>query len=151
MYAFIGKHTPEIVALLLASVIAAVTSYLAWTSNAAWLNRGGALIIIVGVLLAASRFHEWIRQKFATFVEQNYDSIAESALSAVEAESGRLPEQERLQIKAKMKDSVYRKFSERIEEHKRRLKAWEVWLVVTGTFLNGLGDWLVQCLKNYGT
>jgi len=151
MYRFIGRHTPEILALLGATVAIVWCGLLAWFVDPLWLNRGGAIVIIVGVLLAASRFQEWVQQKLATFLETDYDSIADDALRTVEKETRPLSDAERGTIKAKMKVQIHKDFAEIFEADKRRLKAWEVWLVVFGTFLNGFGDFLIRLLKSYGT
>jgi hypothetical protein len=151
MYRFIGRHTPEILALLCATVAVVWCSLLAWFVDPPWLNRGGALVIIVGVLLAASRFQEWVQQKLATFMETNFDSIADDALRTVEKEARPLSDAERSTIKAQMKVTIHKNFAEIFEADERRLKAWEVWLVVLGTFLNGFGDFLIRFLKSYGT
>jgi hypothetical protein len=141
---FVGCHILESFALLTSALFVAAGAFLAWSFDPAWLNRAGALVIIVGVLLAASRFQEWIQSKFMSFFQANFDSsfddaIAESVLA--------LTTEEREELKTEVKPLVHKKISEMVEDSKHRLKAWEVWLVVIGTFLSGFGDFIVSVIK----
>lgn len=150
MYRFFGRHTPELVALIASTIFIGVGIYLAWSSNPAWLNRAGALVIIVGVLLAASRFQEWVQSKVLRFVEAEFESTAEHALLTVQSERelSLLPE-EKERIKAQLKPALHKDLADIIEEDKRRIQAWEVWLVVLGTFLNGFGDFIISEVKSH--
>lgn len=151
MHRFLGRHTPELLALIASVIFVGVGFYLAWSCNPAWLNRAGALVIIAGVLLAASRFQEWVQSKVLGFVEANFESTAEQALLTVESERDQsLTPEERERIKAEMKPAIHKHLAEIFEEDRRRIKAWEVWLVVLGTFLNGFGDYVVSVLKSLG-
>jgi len=47
LYYFVGKHLPEILALLVSGIVLVVGGVLAWETNPAWLNRAGSIIIIV--------------------------------------------------------------------------------------------------------
>lgn len=105
-------------------------------------------MIIVGVLLAASRFQERVQSKVLGFIETNFDSVAEQSLLTVQSEGGlSLTPEERAQVKVKIKPAIHKHLAEVLEEDRRRIKAWEVWLVVLGTFLNGFGDYVVVQLK----
>lgn len=95
MYRFIGKNAPVIYALTFSFVVFVGGFCLAWQCNPVWLNRAGALIIIAGVFLGASRFYEWVQQKVSVFVKENYDSISNDALVAVESETGPFSDQNR--------------------------------------------------------
>lgn len=147
-YIFIGRHFPEIIALLCSAFTLIVGSYLAWYYNAAWLNRAGALIIIFGVLLAALRFHEWVQEKAIDFFETNYEKISGEVLSTFDKDVGDFAESDREKIRSTVKDELKKDLSVIIEANKRRLKTWEVYLVVGGTFLNGFGDYIISLLKN---
>jgi hypothetical protein len=148
VYRFFGRHTPELLALMASTIFIGVGTYLAWFSNPAWLNRAGALVIIVGVLLAASRFQEWVQSKILGFVETNFESTAEHALLTVQSERElSLSPEEKERIKAQLKPAIHKDLAEIFEEDKRRIQAWEVWLVVLGTFLNGFGDFIISVVK----
>ncbi|MBU1425526.1 MAG: hypothetical protein KKH12_03040 [Gammaproteobacteria bacterium] len=152
MYKFIGRHAPVVIALVFSSFVLIAGAWLAWQCNPAWLNRAGALIIIAGVLLGASRFYEWVQQKIADFVQANYDSIANDALTVIEAERTKpFDEADHLRIRTSIKEELHKDFGEIFAEDKTRLKKWEIYLIVIGTFLNGFGDYLVSILKAHGT
>jgi hypothetical protein len=151
MYRYIGKNAPVIYALTFSLSVFLSGIYLAWQDAPVWLNRAGALIIIAGVLLGASRFYEWVQQKVAVFVRENYDSISNDALAAVEAERGSISEQERVRLRTAIKRELEKDLGEIIAEDKKHLKKWELYLIVCGTFLNGFGDYLVSLIKSYGT
>ncbi len=40
-----------------------------------------------------------------------------------------------------------RKLDEVYAADKRRIRAWEVWLIVVGTIINGFGDLMIKSLK----
>lgn len=130
------------------TIFIGVGTYLAWFSNPAWLNRAGALVIIVGVLLAASRFQEWVQSKVLLFGETEFDSTANHAILTVQSELElSLSPEEKERIKAQLKQAFHKDLADVFEEDKRRIKAWEVWLVVLGTFLNGFGDFIISVVK----
>ncbi|OIQ91940.1 hypothetical protein GALL_261440 [mine drainage metagenome] len=148
LYIFIGKHFPEFCALTAFAVILSSGSYLSWNYDPVWLNRAGTLIEIIGVLLAASRFHEWIRQKASNEEEQ----IFQTALTRIEAKAGEaISEEERSKLRATFNELLYDQLNAVCEPHKRRIKLWEIYLVICGAFLSGFGDYIVALLKSYGT
>lgn len=74
----------EIAAFLAAAIIVAGGTYLAFTVKEVWLNRAGALVIIIGVILAASRVNEVLSAKVAAFVEVNFDRVFSETLASLE-------------------------------------------------------------------
>ncbi|GAB2843223.1 hypothetical protein GCM10027277_08260 [Pseudoduganella ginsengisoli] len=146
-YIFIGRRTPEVWAASAAVVALLWGCYAAWTKQPIWLNRMGAIIIIIGVLLAASRFHEWVRSKVSDFIDQDFEVIAKSALCALERETGPLSDEKRGRIIAEVRAETLADLDQIFEEDKKRIKNLEVILVVFGTLLNGLGDYFVELLK----
>jgi len=150
VYIFLGRHTPEVWAIFLASITLLLGSYAAWINQAVWLNRAGAIIVIIGVFLAASRFHEWVRSKVSNFIDQDFDSIAKSAICVVEREAGPLSDERRAIIMAEVRAETLAELDQIFEQDKKRIKNLEVILVVVGTFLSGFGDFMVGVLKSYG-
>jgi hypothetical protein len=159
LYYFIGKHLPEIMALIGSSVVFAVGIYFAFTYNPVSLNRAGALIIIIGVLLAASRFHEWVAQNVIDSIKKNPEKFSLSMLSIHEKIigaplSGEKREEFLSDAKKRIKEGVTNQqwfeahVSSLVEPHRARLKRWEIYLVIGGTFLNGFGDYIVSLLKS---
>jgi hypothetical protein len=138
----------EITAFALAVLIICGGIYLAITVKDVWLNRAGALVIIVGVILAASRVNEVLSAKVAAFVDGNFDSVFAKTLESLEEElKETLSADRRLDLKSKIRKEMSDKIGSLIEERKRLFKLYEVALLVMGTFLNGFGDWLVCFFK----
>jgi hypothetical protein len=159
LYRFIGKYIPEIFALISSAIFFAVGLYLAFNFNPVWLNRAGALIIIIGVLLAASRFHEWVAQKVIDSIEKSPEEFSLQALDIHEKQTGTpLSDEERTKFLSMIKEQLIGNLGSQqwrvkhigsvVEPARRRLKLWEIYLVVGGTFLNGFGDYIVSLLKN---
>ena len=56
IYVFLGKHTPEVLALIVSVSALVVGVWSAWCRDPISLNRGGTVIAIVGVLLACTGY-----------------------------------------------------------------------------------------------
>jgi len=158
LYHFVGKHTPEILALLVSAIVLVVGGVLAWKTDPAWLDRAGSLIIIVGVLLAASRYHEWLIQRVSEIIDNSPELIFQKALAIVERKKGTpVSDEERnillenIKEEFKNKEELKSYMHSLIEPEKKRLKLWEIYLVVGGTFLNGFGDFIISLIKANGT
>lgn len=148
MYRFIGRHTPEIWALFFTAIFLIGGFDYAWNGEAISLNRAGALIIIVGVLLAASRFHDWLQAKAGHFVEKVFDTTLKDLMVKVEKESGPITEERRNTIATTLRHEIHEELNEFFEKEKKRIKHFEVALIVFGTFLNGFGDYVIGLLKS---
>lgn len=138
----------EAVAITVAAIIIGGGIYLAVTVQEVWLNRAGALVIIVGVILAASRVNEIISAKVAGFVERNFDINFAETLTSLELELNEKLSPERIsEIKHRIHRDLLGELGSLLDERKRMFKLYEVALLVVGTFLNGFGDWLVCLFK----
>lgn len=138
----------EITALLVSAIVIAGGIYLAFTIKEVWLNRAGALVIIVGVILGASRVNEVLSAKVTTFVEGSFDRIFLETLASLEEElNEQLSNDRRRNLRERIHKEMVGDIGSLLEERKRVFKLYEVALVVFGTFLNGLGDWLVSIVK----
>jgi hypothetical protein len=138
----------EIAASAAAALIIYGGIYLALTVKEIWLNRAGALVIIIGVILAASRVNEVLAAKVSTFVEGNFDRVFDETLATLEKEHKEpLSADRRDELKAQIQREMLGEIGSLIEERKRLFKLYEIALVVVGTFLNGLGDWLIGFFK----
>ncbi len=157
-YYFIGIHTPEILALISSMIIFISGIYLAFSIDPLWLNRSGALIIIIGILLATSRFHERIAQKVLNSIKNNPEISSLEALDIYEQQiETSLPKEEqnlflhRFQeiIVKNVNSKEWRKeyISSTVEPTIHRIKLWEIFLVIGGTFLNGFGDYIIFVFK----
>lgn len=154
LYIFLGRHTPELIALLASSIVLVIGIYLAWAGNPVSLNRAGTLITIIGVLLAASRFHEWLADKAYDVFVTNPEQISQRVLTIAERQRGApLCDEERESVlrdvaaELSNKEEVRQEFVNLIQPDKKRLKAWELYLVIGGELFSGFGDYIIATLK----
>jgi hypothetical protein len=147
-YAFVGRYWVDCVALLGSSATLAAGVYLASTSSPVWLNRAGSLIVIIGVILAASRFHQWLEHWTSTFFERNYDSVFKDVAAEIGKQQGDpLSPEFRDALRSGVKERVQKRLVAKFEADRTRFKLYELYLIVGGTFLNGFGDYLVCLFK----
>lgn len=158
-YFFIGVHTPETLALISSMLIFISGIYLAFTIDPLWLNRSGALIIIIGILLATSRFHERIAQKVLNTIKDKPEISSLEALDIYEQQTKTSLSKEdqklflnsiqEVMVKNVNNQEWCKKYiASTVEPTTHRIKLWEISLVIGGTFLNGFGDYITSLLKN---
>lgn len=146
---FLGFHTPEVVSLTGAALVLSVGIDFAWHFNAIWLDRAGALLTIIGVLLASWRFHERIQSKAGKFVEDNFETITAKPLADIAKDAALDNAERRNALKAEIKAEIDAELSAIFASAKQRVKNIEIALVVVGTFLHGFGEYIVELLKPY--
>ncbi|WP_026601507.1 hypothetical protein [Methylomonas sp. 11b] len=157
-YSFIGKYLPEIIALSSSALAFVSGIYLGNNFDIMWLNRAGALITIVAIMLAASRFHDEVANESLEYLKRNHSAYSLPALDEFEKENGvALSDDEHhiyaLRIKNIILENLNNKqwcvdyVSSIIEPGKRRIKVLEFYLACFGTFLNGFGDYFLNLLK----
>lgn len=149
-YRFVGHFWVDILALFLSAVVFAAGCYLAWSSSPSWMNRAGSLIVIIGVVVAVSRFPEWLGRKIHSSIDYNELSKNVAAKFAREELGQLLSPQQRDKIDCITKSDAPEHLTSMVEATKRRLKVYEIYLVVGGTFINGFGDYVVCLLKQCG-
>jgi hypothetical protein len=154
LYLETGKRFPELLAFTASILVFAIGCNLGWRTQAVWLNRAGSLIIVAGVLLAASRFHERMVAKVLKHAEDNLENDEakfKSALSkTVPADMVEqwISDPDFAQIKAAAIAEARSEWSlSFLEPAKRRIKSAEICLVVGGTLLNGFGDFIIDSVK----
>jgi cobalamin biosynthesis protein CobD/CbiB len=113
--------------------------------DSAWLGRAGAVVIVVGVLLASSRKIDDLHQRVLKFVDGYRSSNPQQVRDEFRSLKGREP----TEVEAKeLEDAVYASANEDIdsliEQRRRIFKLHEVALVVVGTLTNGFGEWLMK-------
>jgi hypothetical protein len=139
----------EPTAYLVASATLAAGLYLALKCNQDWLARAGSLIIVYGVLLAASRKYDIVQAKMLKLMRDHRKSHPDFIRSALERKLGRRPtDAEAHHEGADFYDEVERDIDEVIQERRRIFKLHEVILVVGGTLINGFGPWLFAFIRS---
>ncbi|MCK4155511.1 hypothetical protein [Ralstonia pseudosolanacearum] len=147
-FRFIGRYFVDLAALTMSLMVFLIGIRLAWTNNPAWANRAGALITIIGVLLAASRFHEWIKVVANNFVDRNIDGASAFVMDYIKIEHGKDISGDTLNnLRSYVKSELKEMIASLIEDDKKRFKLYELYLVIFGTFLNGFGDYLICLAK----
>jgi hypothetical protein len=87
-YAFVGRYWVDCAALLGSFATFVAGLYLAWNSSPVWLNRAGALIVVIGVILATSRVHRWLERWTSAFFERSYDSSFRGVAAKIGRQQG---------------------------------------------------------------
>lgn len=148
LYGFIGRHWIDSVALLGSLTILMAGIYMAWNSSAVWLNRAGSLIVIIGVILATSRVHQWLERWTSAFFERNYDSLFKDVAAAIGRQQGDpLSSEVTHALAARVKADVHKQLASKFERDRGHFKLYEFYLIIGGTFLNGFGDYFVCLFK----
>ena len=109
-----------------------------------WLGRAGSLVIIYGVLLAASRKVDLLHSKVLLFVDNYKKQNSSLVRDEMKLLFGRDPtDQEVSSVESAIYASARSDIQALIEERRRIFKLHEVALVVFGTFVNGFGSWII--------
>lgn len=146
-YVFIGKHVIEVWGILIALIVLLQGVYLSWTVNPVWLNRAGSLITIVGILLTALKFPEWFEKRLLAHFESS-QLMTDDYLKELAGDKGKeLTENHLSQIRSLMRVEL-KKMTKKIKLAQiSRLKVFELFLILAGTFLNGFGDYIITSIK----
>lgn len=149
MFRFIGRDPVGFIALLSFGLIISLFGYLAWFHSPLWLNRAGALLIIVGILLVASRLEDWLKNTSNRIVDENFDSIFTEQLKKAQIDfpEYEITEQTSKNLKTKTTTLVNEKLENLHRNYILRIRSLEIILLITGTFLNGFGDYIITLLK----
>jgi hypothetical protein len=104
--------------------------------------------VVIGVVLAASHFHQWLEHWTSTFFEQSYDSIFKGVAAEIGRQQGDpLSPKFRDALHSEVKGSVRKQLASNFEGDRSRFKLYELYLILGGTFLNGFGDYVVCLFK----
>ena len=148
MYTFFGRFWLDISALVSSSVVLVIGGHLSWHNSPVWLNRTGSVIIVIGVLVAACRFHDRLKEQLSEKAESNHGALFEKVKAKLETELDEPFKPEHVEeLRSTIRTTFQTEISSLVETEKRRIKLLEVLLVVGGTLLNGFGDYAVCLLK----
>lgn len=146
---FFGKHKPEIYALTLFFLCLIIGLWLGFNSEPIWLNRSGAIIVIIGVYLAANNFSEWVQTEALRDLEKELPNIIQEEIVEFEKDGRLVTDEQRKSIEVGIKSKIHKNLKTHSGKIKKRIKKLEIKLIVFGTFLNGFGDYFIGLLKNY--
>lgn len=144
------KHrisTIEASALAAAALFLILGVYLGFTKDAALLNRAGSLVIICGVLLAATRFTEILSRRVDEFIKQNDNLLLSKIIESHESFFGTsLDEAYKSKLAEAVEEKQQETFSTYQNKRNREFKLYEIGIVSFGTFVNGFGDLAIKTI-----
>ena len=128
------------------AVIGLVAGY---SKDPDWLGRAGSLVIVVGVLLAASRKMDLLHKEINKVIRENAPAASSSARDALLKKYGREPTASEIQsLTLKVLEEMTKDMSNVMDKRRHVFKLHEVALVVAGTLLNGFGPWLIGAARS---
>ncbi|MDR6886149.1 MULTISPECIES: hypothetical protein [Variovorax] len=140
--------------LCLAALLLGV--YLGCRYDATWLNRAGSVIIVIGIVLGAIRIPDLLRRRMSKMMKEVLPKAMESARTAFEQESSRRFSEDEIKVlHDKVGADTEREFARVAAEYwtrgegkalTARFKLFELTMLVTGTLVNGFGDWTLKLL-----
>ena len=111
----------------------------------AWLGRAGSLVIVCGVLLAASRKIDILHIKAKTLIEDHREREFPSVLSEFNnPDESPITAEQAENLKQHVYAEVEKDLGALIDERRHVFKMHEVSIVVVGTFINGFGEWALR-------
>lgn len=112
-----------------------------------WMGRAGSLVIVCGVLLAASRKYELLQSKATETINSARAREIASVKKMLTSPAGHGPSDKEVeQLVDGVINDAHLITRDIIEQRKRVFKLHEIILVVGGTLVNGFGSWLVGLL-----
>jgi hypothetical protein len=148
-YRFVGSHYADVLALYVASIVFAAGCFLAWNGSPIWLNRAGAIIVIIGVVELSRWLPEWLMRKVQSSLDYDEAIKYVAARFARENLGEPLSREQRDELESIVRSHVPEHFAKAISTAKRRMKSYELYLFIGGgTFLHGWGDYVVCLLKH---
>ena len=135
----------EVIALTLTGIFLGLGIYLGLSNEAAWLGRFGSLIIIIGVLLAATRFTETLASRVDTFLKNNGPLIVKAIIEDHKNFHGReLSHEYKSKLIRDAEASLKENFSAYQSSRIRVFKLYEIGIVSFGTLVNGFGELFIN-------
>ena len=108
----------------------------------AWLGRAGSLVIVCGVLLAASRKIDILHIKARALIEAHREREFKSILSEFNSPDGSpITAEQAKELEQRIYAEAEKELGGLIEERRRVFKLHEVSIVIAGTLINGFGEW----------
>lgn len=149
---FTKLNWQEPTAYVCAAVAIGVGLYAGIKCDPAWLSRAGSVVIVCGVLLAASRKIELLHAKAAELIDEHSDKEFDALLAQHQKpNSSPITEEQAKKIRKQTYDIVNNKITTLIEERRRIFKLHELAIVIAGTLINGFGEWAIKVIQSHAT
>lgn len=135
-----------------AAALVAVAAGLYWgvSCDPAWLSRAGSVVIVCGVLLAASRKIELLQAKVSGFLANHstteFDAIL---LEHQNADGTPIRDEQAQNLRKEIYGEIQSEIASLIDQHRRVFKLHEVGIVVAGTLVNGFGEWILKLVLSH--
>lgn len=168
-YRFLVLNCIDISAILACIVSLGGGIYLAFIEcSPSWLTRAGSLIIIIGLIAAALRFHGYFEKFVKRFEPSQVDcneltkniltegGYFQNIINDLKKNKGvtlSISEEELLELtlyektRPTVEDESKKTINKIIEKYINRLTHYEIYLVIFGTFINGFGDYVFSIFK----
>ena len=134
---------PTAYAASIAAFVAGI--FLGQAYDPAWLGRAGSVIIVCGVLLAASRKIDILHIKAKALIESHREKEFQSLLAEFTNSDGSpITTEQAKELKQCIYAEAEKDIGALIEERRHVFKLHEVSIVVAGTLINGFGEWALK-------
>ena len=115
---------------------------LGYSYDPVWLGRAGSVIIVCGVLLAASRKIDILHDKSKELIAEHRKKMFPEILSEfTDADGSPISPEQAKKHEQRIYDETTNDVGALIEERRHVFKLHEVSIVVAGTLINGFGEW----------
>jgi len=135
------------------AVIATIVgAYASIKCDPAWLSRAGSIVIVCGVLLAASRKIELLQAKVAGFIANHSATEFDAILAEHKNPDGSsISKSQGEKLRKEIYAEAQSEIASLIEERRRVFKLHEVAIVIAGTLINGFGECGMKIIQSYAT
>lgn len=135
-----------------AAIATALGIYAGIKCDPAWLSRAGSVVIVCGVLLAASRKIELLQAKVSEFIANHSTAEFDTLLAEHKNPDGSPISKERGEaLRKEIYAEAQNEVASLIDERRRVFKLHEVAIVIAGTLINGFGEWCIKVIQTYAT
>lgn len=111
----------------------------------AWLGRFGSVIIVCGVLLAASRKFDVLHAKALAVAKAHRREKFSAILSEFQnADGSPISSESAAELEERVYSDAEKEIATELDRRRRVFKIHEVSLVILGTLTNGFGEWVLR-------
>lgn len=152
MFRLTKLNWQEPTAYACAFIATALGVYAGLKCEPAWLSRAGSVVVVCGVLLAASRKIELLQAKTDEFIAKHSTTEFDAILAEnVNPDGSPITKEQGERLRNKIYAEAQSEIASLIDERRRVFKLHEVAIVIVGTLLNGFGEWIMKVIQTYAT